>query len=147
MRVGTWPTAMFSAEPVMKAEMETSGIRSTIQPHRMRPMKIMMQPAMTARAQAISDDGTVGWLTLAFTRIWPTSVDITATGCEEVSGAAEEIQGAYADGDVLGGSEEPIDQNAHEGGVEAVLRREVGEGGIGHTLRDDDGANGDAWGG
>jgi len=81
MRVGTWPTAMFSADPVMKAEMDTNGMRSTIQPQRMRPMKTMMQPAMTARAVAISAEGTSGWVILAFTKIWPTSVDMTATGC------------------------------------------------------------------
>ena len=64
----------------MKAEIDTSGMRSTIQPQRTRPMKMMMLPAMTARAVAISAEGICGWLTWAFTRIWPTSVDMTATG-------------------------------------------------------------------
>jgi hypothetical protein len=51
----------------------------------------------------------------------------------------------YANGDILGGSKEPVDENAHEGRVKAVLDWQVRETRVGHSLGDDDGANGDAF--
>jgi hypothetical protein len=82
MRVGTWPTAMFKAEPVIKAEMETRGIKSTIHPHLASPIAMIMQPEITAKADAITWPGMVGWVLAALVTILPTRVDITATGCE-----------------------------------------------------------------
>ena len=49
---GTCPTAMLIADPVINAEMAARGIKSTIRPPRMRPMKEMMAPATTANAEA-----------------------------------------------------------------------------------------------
>jgi hypothetical protein len=75
---------MLRADPVMNAEIETRGMRSTIQPHRMRPMNTIMHPAMTARHEAMTCPGTSGLVLAAFTRIFPTRVDITATGFPKV---------------------------------------------------------------
>jgi hypothetical protein len=52
----------------------------------------------------------------------------------------------YTNGDVLGSRKEPVDQNAHEGRVQAELDLEVGELGVSHALGDDNGADGDACG-
>ena len=52
----------------------------------------------------------------------------------------------YPDGDIFGGSEEPIDQDTHKGRIKAVFRGELGEGGVGHGLWDDDGTDGDTSG-
>lgn len=49
---------------------------------------------------------------------------------------------SYPDGDILGGSEEPVEQNTHEGGVETKLDLQLGKLGIGHGLRNDNGADG-----
>ena len=49
----------------------------------------------------------------------------------------------YADCDVLGRGEEPIDQRSHEGRVQSKFDRQFCELGVSHTLRDDDRANGD----
>ena len=54
IKVGTWPTAILIADPVMNAEIETNGMRSTIQPALIRPMNIIMQPAITAKHDAIT---------------------------------------------------------------------------------------------
>lgn len=51
---GTCPAAMLMADPVMKAASETTGISSTIQPHRIRPMKSTIAPQITARAEAMT---------------------------------------------------------------------------------------------
>jgi hypothetical protein len=58
--LGTWPAAMLTAEPVMKAQMDGSGMNSTTQPRRARPRKQMMAPAMMARAEAMTWPGTSG---------------------------------------------------------------------------------------
>ncbi len=50
--VGTWPTAMLRAEPVINADMAVNEMKSTIHPQRTSPMKQMMLPAITARADA-----------------------------------------------------------------------------------------------
>jgi hypothetical protein len=76
---------MLSADPVMKAEMEVSEIRSTIQPHLINPMNVIIQPAITARADAMIGPGILGWVTCAFVRICPVRVDMTATGYMKVS--------------------------------------------------------------
>jgi hypothetical protein len=60
--VGICPIAMLRAEPVMNAEIAVSEIKSTIQPARMRPMKMIIHPAMTASAEAIMSAGTCGIL-------------------------------------------------------------------------------------
>ena len=52
--VGTCPTAMLMADPVMKAATDAKEMKSTIQPQRMRPMKHMMAPQMMAKAEAIT---------------------------------------------------------------------------------------------
>ena len=73
--------AMLMAEPVMKAEIAISGMKSTIQPQRIKPMNRMIAPQITAKAEAISGGGIgVVWLWLTLVIIFPTSVDITATG-------------------------------------------------------------------
>ena len=79
-KAGTWPTAMLRAEPVMKAEMAVSEIRSTIQPQRTMPMANMMHPAINAKADATTFGGNSGFVTPTWVTMEPTSVDITATG-------------------------------------------------------------------
>lgn len=79
-KAGTWPTAMLIAEPVMKAEMAVSEIRSTIQPQRTRPMVTMMHPAINAKADATTFALNSGFVAATWVTIVPTSVDITATG-------------------------------------------------------------------
>lgn len=80
IKAGTWPTAMLRAEPVMKAEMAVSEIRSTIQPQRARPMATMMHPAINAKADAMTVGGMSGFVTFAAVMMLPTSNDTTATG-------------------------------------------------------------------
>lgn len=80
IKVGTWPAAMLMADPVMKADIETRGIRSTIRPKRANPIATMMAPAIIAMHPAISAGATFGWVFLALVMIFPTSVDTTATG-------------------------------------------------------------------
>lgn len=80
IKAGTWPTAMLMADPVMKAEMETKGIKSTIHPTRKSPMAVMIHPAMTAKDEARTWPSNFGWVFAALATIWPTKVDMTATG-------------------------------------------------------------------
>lgn len=80
IKPGTWPTAMLSAEPVIKAEMAAKEMKSTIQPARIRPMKVMMLPAIIARAEAMTCPGMLGSVFATFVTTLPTMVDITATG-------------------------------------------------------------------
>lgn len=49
----------------------------------------------------------------------------------------------YADGNILGSGEEPVDQHSHEGRVQTVLRRQKSEFGVGHALGNDDGTDSD----
>ena len=49
----------------------------------------------------------------------------------------------YADGDILGGREEPVDQDTHKGRVETEFWGQFSELGICHTLRHDNGTDGD----
>lgn len=58
--VGTWPTRMLMADPVMKADRATSGIMSTIHPRRIAPMKRTMAPQRMARAEAMKCAGRSG---------------------------------------------------------------------------------------
>lgn len=103
IRAGNCPTAILSAEPVMNAEIDTRGIRSTIQPIRIRPMKKMTHPEMTANAVAISALSTLGWLFDAATRILPTRVEATATGYNQVNSnsAIPGAQNTYTNGDIF----------------------------------------------
>lgn len=78
-RVGTWPQAMLSAAPVMKAAMATSGISSTMKPARIRPMKSKIAPAMTARPRAICSASNCGYSAWTRMTTLPTMVDMTAT--------------------------------------------------------------------
>jgi hypothetical protein len=54
------------------------------------------------------------------------------------------IWGTYTDGDILGSSKKPIDEDTHEGGIESILGREVSENSICHSLGNDHTAHGDA---
>ena len=78
--VGTCPAAMLIADPVMKALIAVSEIISTIQPMRIRPMKTMIHPQMTARAEAITCPSISGLVSWALNTTLPTIVDMTATG-------------------------------------------------------------------
>ena len=80
IRFGTCPTAMLMAEPVMKAEIAVKEMKSTIQPQRARPMKEMMAPATIARAEATTWPGISGLVSWTLSTIFPTKVDMTATG-------------------------------------------------------------------
>lgn len=51
----------------------------------------------------------------------------------------------YANCDILGSSEEPVDQNTHEGRIETELDWKQSELGISHTLRHNYATNGDTW--
>ena len=53
--------------------------------------------------------------------------------------------GTYTNGNIFRSSKEPIDQDAHEGRVQAILDIEVGELGISHTLRYDNCTDSNAW--
>jgi hypothetical protein len=64
----------------MKAEIAVSGMRSTIQPHQARPVAMMMHPAISANADAMTFAGISGLVCLACRTTFPTTVDITATG-------------------------------------------------------------------
>lgn len=52
-------------------------------------------------------------------------------------------KGTYTNGDILGSSKEPVDQDAHEGGIQSILHWQFSQLRVGHTLRNDDGADGD----
>lgn len=78
--VGTWPTAMLRAEPVMNAQIEASEINSTSQPSRARPRKHTMEPAIIAREEAIISAGTPWSFFEALVTTFPVTVDRTATG-------------------------------------------------------------------
>jgi hypothetical protein len=79
MRVGTWPTAMLIAEPVIKAVIAVRGIHSTIQPTRARPIKRTMLPEIRAKVLTISSAGISGYSSWTLMTIFPTIVDMTAT--------------------------------------------------------------------
>ena len=79
--VGTWPTAMLRAEPVMYAQIEASEMNSTSQPSRARPRKHTMEPAIIAREEAMISAGTLPWsFCEAVVTTVPVTVDRTATG-------------------------------------------------------------------
>ena len=84
--VGTWPTAMLRAEPVMNAQIEASEINSTSQPSRARPRKHTMEPAIIAREEAIISAGTRPWSFFKTSlTTFPVTVDRTATGWKTVN--------------------------------------------------------------
>lgn len=72
----TCPAAMLMAEPVMNAAIAVSGIYSTTKPSRNSPNKVTMEPAMSARPDAMACPERCGEDAITF----PTSVDMTATG-------------------------------------------------------------------
>lgn len=72
----TCPAAMLMAEPVMNAAIAVSGIYSTTNPRRNRPNAVTIEPAISARPDATACAGRCGDATTMF----PTSVDMTATG-------------------------------------------------------------------
>jgi hypothetical protein len=51
----------------------------------------------------------------------------------------------YSDGDILGGSKEPIDEDTHKRRVQAILNGELGELGVSHGLGDDNSAHSDTY--
>ena len=64
----------------MKADMAAKEMKSTIQPARIRPMKVMMLPAIIASAEAMTCPGILGSVFATLTTTLPTMVDMTATG-------------------------------------------------------------------
>jgi hypothetical protein len=79
--VGTWPTAMLRAEPVMYAQIAASEMNSTSQPSRARPRKHTIEPAIIAREEAMISAGTWPWSFFeAVVTTVPVTVDRTATG-------------------------------------------------------------------
>jgi hypothetical protein len=80
IRAGTCPTAMLMAEPVMKADIAGSDIRSTIHPSLAKPKKRTIAPEMMAREDATISLGTPGSLSSAFKMTDPVTVERTATG-------------------------------------------------------------------
>ncbi|KAG9912405.1 hypothetical protein KCU94_g137, partial [Aureobasidium melanogenum] len=54
IKVGTWPTQILMADPVMNAEIEVREMKSTSQPRRTRPKKQTMAPTMIESADAIT---------------------------------------------------------------------------------------------
>ena len=50
---GTWPAIMLIEEPVINAAMAGSGMKSTIQPTRIKPMKVTIAPVIIANEPAI----------------------------------------------------------------------------------------------
>ena len=78
--VGIWPTAMLIAEPVMKALIAASVMKSTIQPRRTRPRNKTIDPEMMARDDAMISKGTSGSFSDADATTFPVTVDRTATG-------------------------------------------------------------------
>ena len=64
----------------MKAEMAAKGMKSTIHPQRMSPIKQIIAPAMTASADATTCPGIEGSFFAALDTILPTIVEATATG-------------------------------------------------------------------
>jgi len=75
--VGTCPTAILMADPVMKADRAVRGIRLTIQPQRARPMPVMMAPERMANAEAMVGPSATP---LRSATTPPVTVDMTATG-------------------------------------------------------------------
>lgn len=51
----------------------------------------------------------------------------------------------YSNGDVLGSSKEPIDEDTHKGRVQPILDGELGELGVSHGLGDDNSAHSDTY--
>lgn len=51
--------------------------------------------------------------------------------------------GTYANRDILGCCEDPVQQDSHEGRVKTKLNRQVGQLSVGHTLGDDNSTDGD----
>ena len=80
IKFGTWPTAMLMADPVMKADIADNEINSTIRPIRIKPMNVIMQPQMMARADATTWAGMSGFDLDTSVTTSPTRSDITATG-------------------------------------------------------------------
>lgn len=78
--VGICPAAMLIAEPVINAEIAHSGMKSTIQPARIKPMKRTIEPAIIASAEAITWPGMEGATSRAWRTMLPVTVDMTATG-------------------------------------------------------------------
>lgn len=76
IKFATCPAAMLMAEPVMNAAIAVSGIYSTTNPSRNRPSAVTIEPAMSARPDAMACAGRCGDSAIMF----PTSVDMTATG-------------------------------------------------------------------
>ena len=83
--VGTWPAAMLIADPVIKAEIAVRGMKSTIHPHRINPMKQTIEPAIIAKAEAMTGPGTSGWVACTWRMTFPVRVDMTATGYRQKS--------------------------------------------------------------
>lgn len=53
---------------------------------------------------------------------------------------------SYPNSNILGGSEEPIDQDTHERGVQAILNGDFSKNRISHRLRNDNSADsGTCW--
>jgi hypothetical protein len=71
---------MLRADPVIKAAMAVKEMNSTIHPNRVRPRKVTMDPAMTAKADAMTCPGTFGSVFADFATTFPVTVDNTATG-------------------------------------------------------------------
>lgn len=71
--------------------------------------------------------------------------DIGVFICNLVDNVANDGRhdGHRTNGDILGSSEEPVNQNTHKGRVEAVLDRKFSKFRIGHTLRYHNGADSD----
>lgn len=77
---GTWPTAIFKADPVMNAEIAANEMTSTIQPKRIKPIKQTIAPATMARAEAMALGATPGRAAADVATTLPVTVDRTATG-------------------------------------------------------------------
>jgi len=130
----------------MNAAIDTSGMTSTIQPQRARPMATMMTPQITERQDAITGPGISGFVSFALDTIFPTRTDITATGWLHVRSVLATKTGlAYPNRDIFRRSKEPVDHHTHKRSVEAVFHRKLSKDRIGHSLGDNHGANGDTW--
>lgn len=53
-----------------------------------------------------------------------------------------ENDGPYTNGNVLGCGEEPVDEDAHKGRIQAIFNGKLGKLGVSHTLWNDNGSNG-----
>lgn len=79
--VGTCPTAMLMADPVMKALMAGRVMNSTIQPSRARPRNRTIEPAIMASDEAmISAETLLSRFLRELVTTLPVTVDRTATG-------------------------------------------------------------------